>query len=54
MIEDAVELLAWNPSERSDKIKVSLLRANVKLFLKRPVEMYNVICTIFRNILTDD
>ena len=53
-IEDAVELLAWNQNELSDKVKVSLLRANVKLFLKRPAEMYNVIATIFRTILTDD
>jgi hypothetical protein len=54
MIEDSVELLAWNQSERSDRIKLSLLRANVKLFLKRPAEMYNVLCAIFRTILTDD
>jgi hypothetical protein len=54
LIEDSVELLAWSQGELSDRIKLSLLRANVKLFLKRPAEMYNVICTIFRNILTDD
>lgn len=54
MIEDSVELLAWSQGGLSDSIKLSLLRANVKLFLKRPAEMYNVICSIFRNILTDD
>jgi hypothetical protein len=54
MIEDSVELLAWSQGELSDRIKLSLLRANVKLFLKRPAEMYNVLSTIFRSILTDD
>lgn len=53
-IEDAVELLVWNQNEISDSLKISMLRANVKLFLKRPDEMCNVLGNLLRAILTDD
>jgi len=53
-IEEAIELVAWNQTDISDKLKISLLRANVKLFLKRPDEMCNVLSTILKSILMDD
>lgn len=36
-IEDAVELLVWSEGNIEDELKISLLRANVKLFFKRPI-----------------
>ena len=53
-IEDAVELLAWNQNQISDQLKVCLLRASVKLFLKRPQEMHSLLSGLLRSVLTDD
>jgi hypothetical protein len=47
-------LIAWDKNEASDNVKISLLRANVKLFLKRPAEVYNALTSIFRDIMLDD
>lgn len=47
-------MIAWDKNEASDNVKISLLRANVKLFLKRPAEVYNALTSIFRDILLDD
>jgi hypothetical protein len=51
LIEDAVELVVWSESDISDELKISLLRANVKLFFKRPMEMMNIITNLFKEIL---
>ena len=54
-IEDAIELIAWNDeSSFSDTVKICLLRANVKLFFKRPIEMLNMITNMFKSILSND
>lgn len=53
-IEDAIELITWSETEISDALKVSLMRANIKLFFKRPDEMLNVISHMFKNIFRDD
>lgn len=44
----------WSESKIEDELKISLLRANVKLFFKRPVEMLNIIKNLFREVLTDE
>jgi hypothetical protein len=35
MIEDAIEMIAYKDDISSDSLKISLLRANVKMFYKR-------------------
>lgn len=35
-------------------VKISTLRANVKMFLKRPLEMLNIISSMFVVVLGDD
>ena len=53
-IEDAVELLVWSEGSLEDELKIALLRANVKLFFKRPIEMFNMMTNLFKSILSDE
>ena len=53
-IEDAVELIVWSEGNIEDELKIALLRANVKLFFKRPIEMLNMTTNLFKYILTDE
>jgi hypothetical protein len=37
-----------------DQLKISLLRANLKLFFKRPLEMFNIVTNLFTEILENE
>ena len=47
-------LLAGKGGDISDKLKISLLRATTKLFLKRPGEMVEALSGLLRKTLTED
>ena len=47
-------MIEWNEKETSSSVKIALLRANVKLFLKRPLEMLNLVTTMFNKVLSND
>ena len=53
-IEDAVELIVWTEGNLEDDLIIALLRANVKLFFKRPIEMLNMLTNLFRSVLTNE